>query len=254
VAALQSVGDVFLVGGAVRDVARRGVRTFRSDLDFVVHGENKEKFVRLMEIHGAMPNRFGGFGLQIGKLKLDAWHIEDTWARTAGIVDVNSPSDLLNCVFFDWDAILYDVSQNDIIAPPDYFSRIGSNVLDLCLEDNPNEAGSLVRAIRRGALWDVKFGSHLTDFAVKQLAKHQWSDLVHLDRSAFPFPVLRDINPDELRRNLGDTFEENGLTISHPIRWRSVQLELPFMGKARVPSPALGRKAPNHLQRSRGKG
>lgn len=229
---LQSVGDVVLIGGAIRDVARRGVRTFRSDLDFVVYGNHHNAFIALMQELHATPNRFGGFGLRVGKLKMDVWHIDDTWAKTRGIRYVDTPQDLLSCVFFDWDAILYDVRSSEIISNDDYFDKVHSNIMGLCLEENPNISGSFVRAIRRAALWDVRFGSDLTNFSLNTLNKIYWKDLVDLDRRAFPFPVLRDIDPTQLIDNLKNQETLRGHFVSHPVRWRPTQLELPLSGTA----------------------
>ena len=74
------------------------------------------------------------------------WSIEDTWAHTAGLVQVREPADLLKCTFFDWDAILFDLESEAIVAGENYFQLLAANVLDINLEENPNPRGSLVRA------------------------------------------------------------------------------------------------------------
>jgi hypothetical protein len=199
---LSSLGSVALIGGAIRDVARGGKKAFSSDFDFVIYGSDRARFVAEMDALGAVRNRFGGYALNRFSVKVDVWHIEDTWARTAGLASVTQPSDLLNCTFFDWDSIVYDVSFGHLIAPPDYFQRLLLNVMDIRLEENPNPIGSLVRALRRAALWHVHFGPRLTRFCHALLEKTDWHELVALDARAFSKPVLQYLDSDTLRFRL----------------------------------------------------
>src|SRR5216684_2517857 len=82
---LRSLGDAALIGGAIRDVARSGRGGFASDLDFVIYGSSKNSFRDIIASMNAKPNRFGGYALQFHHWKVDVWHLEDTWARTAGL-------------------------------------------------------------------------------------------------------------------------------------------------------------------------
>lgn len=50
---LEQVGRLALIGGAVRDVARLGVKNFRSYLDFVLYDGNLSAFHNLMQEMGA---------------------------------------------------------------------------------------------------------------------------------------------------------------------------------------------------------
>ena len=151
-----------------------------------------------MEAHRGVRNRFGGYALNRFNVKIDVWHIEDTWARTAGFAAVTKPSDLLHCTFFDWDSVVYELGTGKLILPPDYFERLSLNLMDIRLEVNPNPIGSLVRALRRAALWHVKFGPKLTMFCRRFLHETDWADLVSLDRRAFSRPILQHLERDHL--------------------------------------------------------
>ena len=199
---LNSLGSVALIGGAIRDVARAGRQGFDSDLDFVVYDSNREVFAAEMNRCRAIQNKFGGYGLTQFQWKIDVWHIEDTWAKTAGLVSVTGPRDLLNCTFFDWDSALYEIGAGNLIVPPDYFKKLRFNVMDVRLIENPNPMGSLVRALRRAALWRVRFGPKLTAFCRRQLSQVPWSDLVSLDARAFRSPVLRYLDRSRLLERL----------------------------------------------------
>ena len=225
---LQSVGRLILIGGAVRDVARCGGVQFRSDLDFVIHDTNRDRFVKLVRELGGRRNRYGGFALDFVRWKVDVWSIEDTWAHTAGLVQVREPADLLKCTFFDWDAILFDLESEAIVAEENYFQLLAANVLDINLEENPNPRGSLVRALRRGALWKVRFGERLTNFVREQIRKETWDTLVALDDAAFSQGVLRYYDADSLRQNLEYEKFHQGVMVTEPFGPPDEQLELGY--------------------------
>lgn len=223
---LESVGRLLLIGGAVRDVARSGGNQFKSDLDIVVYDLRRDAFLTLMQELGGSRNRFGGYALAFSRWKIDIWALEDTWARTAGLVKVEQPVDLLNCTFFDWDAVLFDLQSARIISKPDYLETLASGILDINLEENPNPRGSLVRALRRGALWKVLFGPKLTRYARRGLEQEAWEHLVALDQSAFAHPVLRHLDPERLRNRLRNETHFAGKLVTEPFGPFEKQTEL----------------------------
>ena len=225
---LQSLGEVALIGGAIRDLARAGRGGFASDLDFVVHGSSGSKFRETIGATTSKPNRFGGYALKFYHWKVDVWHLEDTWARTAGLRRVEQLSDLLRCTFFDWDAVVYDLRSGQLTFDEGYLLRLKAGVMDVRLAENPNPGGSLVRALRRAALWGVRFGPHLSDFSSRYLSALDWDDLVKTDRAAFGSPVLAHLDREELMRRLLSVETVLGQRSSLPVpNWRR-QPMLPF--------------------------
>lgn len=199
---LESLGAVALIGGAIRDVARAGKRGFSSDYDFVIYGSSRSCFAEVMQSRGGVRNRFGGYALSNFSVKVDVWHIEDTWAHTAGHKTVSMPEHLLQCTFFDWDSVVYDITESRLFLPTDYFERLRLNIMDIRLEENPNPLGSLVRALRRASLWHVGFGKRLTAFCKRLLEEYPWENVVELDRRAFSKPILYRLDHQCLLENL----------------------------------------------------
>jgi len=232
---LSSFGSVALIGGAIRDVARAGKRRFASDYDFVIYGGDRGAFLAQMDACHAVRNRFGGFALNRFSMKIDVWHIEDTWARTAGLAQVSQPADLLQCTFFDWDSAVYEIGARRLVLPPDYFDKLLLNVMDIRLEENPNPMGSLVRAVRRAALWHVKFGPRLTAFCRRLLSEIDWNELVALDAQAFRNPVLEDLDRDRLVERLESSCASDMGEITWPVP--EPQLGLPLTSEATELSP-----------------
>lgn len=223
---LRSLGSVALIGGAIRDVARAGRRGFSSDLDFVIYGSDRSDFVVEMKRRDAIRNKFGGYALRGFRWKVDVWHLEDTWAKTAGLVDVKAPVDLLRCTFFDWDSIIYEIDANRLLLPEDYLERLQSNVMDIRLEDNPNQSGSLVRALRRAAGWRVQFGPRLTAFSKNYLRKIPWADLVSLDARAFYHPMLQHLDKTSILERLDAPTQSPAGEVTLPVPEWDPQLKL----------------------------
>lgn len=200
---LQSMGSVALVGGAIRDVALGGISSFRSDFDFVIYDCDTEDFRRKMNDIHSTPNRFGGFKIHGFSADVDVWHLEDTWANRQGLVKVNGVEDILKCTFFNWDAVVFDIRNRKIHSSFDYIDVLRSRVLDINLEENPNKAGALVRAIRRAVCWNALFGPKLTRFALECLCSMRWDDLVDLDRKSYPSEaVLCLLSAEKIIENL----------------------------------------------------
>lgn len=222
---LTCLGRPALVGGAIRDLARGGRKAFSSDLDFVILSGSHHRFAEQMSAAKAVANKFGGYRLQLLHWQVDVWHIHDTWARTNGHRSVEQPEDLLECTFFDWDSVLFDVMRRRVIMHDDYLDRMHSNVLDIRLEANPNPRGALIRALRRAALWNVRFGPRLSEFARRQMSSAQWADLVRVDSRAFKNPVLRSLQSVDVQRALhipdadGVTAPVSGWSLQVPLRF-----------------------------------
>ena len=225
---LRSLGSVALIGGAIRDVARAGRRGFSSDLDFVIYGGDRSDFVAQMKHRDGIRNRFGGYALRGFRWKVDVWHLEDTWAKTAGLVEVKAPSDLLRCTFFDWDSVIYEIDAKRLVLPEDYLERLQSNVMDIRLEENPNPSGSLVRALRRAARWQVKFGPKLTSFCKIWLRKMPWADLVSLDARAFHDPILKHLDKTSILERLDAPICSPAGEVTLPVPEWAPQLRLPL--------------------------
>lgn len=131
---LQKLGHVYVIGGLIRDLALYGINTRpSSDLDLVVRC-SKNKLSEFAERLGAIPNRFGGFGIRSRAYRVDFWAFSNTWAKTAGLTHLREPSDLCKTTFFDWDAVIYGVAENRIWAIERYLDRIHSGRISINLK------------------------------------------------------------------------------------------------------------------------
>lgn len=187
---LKSRGELALIGGAIRDAYLEGTQNFTSDFDFVIHPRNENDFSALMRRYGAAENRFGGYRLEINRWKIDVWHLQNTWARKAKHREVHNFEDLLHVTFFDWDAVIYNLSTSNVIVGDRYFEKLGSGVMDVNLLPNPNPLGNAIRALRYACRWNVAFGPALALHVRRILQEYGKQCFLDAEKESFSSPLL----------------------------------------------------------------
>lgn len=167
VCAAVPLGDVYLFGGIIRDLALFGRKGFNSDVDLVVEGE-WSSLIPYIESLGAEKNKFGGYRFYLDRLPVDIWQAKETWAFKEGLVEYKGIGSLPKTTVLNWDAILMDWRTRQFICQPEYFEDIKNRKLDVVLEQNPNPLGMAVRVFRH--LW-MKDAEKISVSAVKYLAR-----------------------------------------------------------------------------------
>jgi hypothetical protein len=179
------LGDVFVIGGLVRDIARFGKTRFKSDVDLVLAAPPKtvERFAARLN---ATPNRFGGFGVKTGNWKIDFWSLRNTWAHREGHVFIRNEKDLLKCTFFDIDSVVYNLNSRELVAEACYLDRIHDRSIDINLRPNPSEDGNLLRAVRRVLSWNLTPGPALREFFENSLSAPSFEMLQATESRLYP--------------------------------------------------------------------
>ena len=180
---------VGIIGGLVRDFARGGRWAFKSDLDLVIQGDPAQ-VAALAERVGAATNRFGGYGFAVGPWKIDFWALQHTWAATAGHVAVRDLADVVRCTFFDWDAVVYDLTSRRVVCDKAYLDRLRSRQLEISLRSNPGELGNLLRAARRMLRWHLAAGPALASFIKERLDDEAFITIKATERRKYADRVL----------------------------------------------------------------
>lgn len=175
---------VAIVGGLVRDIARRGKVGFKSDIDLVIAADNSE-VARLATRLNAIPNRFGGYASRHPHWKIDFWALETTWAATHGHARVEGVEDIVDTTFFDCDAICYEIKSRKIHAATDYLARLKAGVIDINLLPNPSIDGNLLRAIRRILSWGYHPGPRLRMFIEQNLTDARLAEIADTEEHLF---------------------------------------------------------------------
>lgn len=187
---LKEFDRIAIVGGLVRDLARKGKVGFKSDIDIVIDGD-VGKVADLARRLSATPNRFGGFGWTSDRWKIDFWALGTTWAATHGHVDVKELGDITKTTFFDCDAVCYEYRAKTIHASPEYLARLHARTIDINLIPNPSVEGNLLRAARRILLWGFRPGETLRTFIDDHLNEASFRSISDTEAVLFQSPVTQ---------------------------------------------------------------
>lgn len=183
---LSVCAEVFIFGGALRDISLLGAPHFNSDVDTVVQVHDNDVFMDILARHGALQNKFGGYRIRLQRWNFDVWELSKTWAFSEGLVKNRGPLSLLETTFFNWDAILYDWQSGALHHAPKYFPDMSGKYLELVLQKNPNTIGALVRTLRILDRSDeITAGPNLSAFIVGQLYKTSDWDILSYEARSF---------------------------------------------------------------------
>lgn len=223
---IAELGPVVVIGGMLRELYLSGNRNFVSDVDLVVNPASMAEFDRVVNRFQAKMNRFGGYGLNLARWKIDIWPLQRTWAAVHGYVEVRNVNDLLKITFFDWDAIIYQYHQKTINCDERYFRKVDSRVLDINLEPNPNPLGNAVRALRYAWRWNAKLGPRLARHVYVQLCERGWEGLLDAERSSFISQILRHVDGSRVWSQL-QSVERQGWSVPVRLQLSAEQIKFP---------------------------
>ncbi|MBL3562654.1 hypothetical protein [Rhodovulum sulfidophilum] len=202
--------DIFVFGGALRDISLLGAPSFTSDVDTVVQAHDHEALMDILGQYEAVQNKFGGHRVRFGRWNFDVWELSRTWAFAEGVVEAHSPLSLLETTFFNWDAILYDWRSGSLHHGQNYFSDLSQKYLELVLEDNPNAVGALVRTLRTICLSDeVLTGPRLSAFVVGELEGVSNEEILSYEANRFSRKRLSEALLSDMRARASEWDQSN---------------------------------------------
>ena len=158
---LNKNGEVFLLGGAVRDII---TNTSPRDYDFVVDLK-KEPLEEIVSNFNHRKNSFGGYKIFIEDMMVDVWSLENTWAFKKGLIPA-SPQNLPYTVFFNINSVAVDLTNKKTYIGK-FAEALDSKVLDIVLEKNPLPELCVLRAFVFQEFKDIKFSSKLEEFITR---------------------------------------------------------------------------------------
>lgn len=189
---LNEVSSAVIFGGLIRDVCLHGVKKFKSDVDIVVRCQDSQAFERFIQSRNVQKNKFGGYRLQVSRWLVDIWEFENTWAFSNGFIDPVDEKSLLETTFFNWDAIFYDVLERQLEFRDGYFDDLSNKVLDMNLEDNPNELGAFIRTLRLVSKNSAKTSRGLTEFMLSSFDKTLDCQILNYEKNHFQSSLLTE--------------------------------------------------------------
>ena len=160
---LLHAGDVYLIGGILREYRDKGYIQELRDADFVIKVTDRKRWNDLLEKYQPRKNRFNGFKLICSGLLVDIWELKETWAYREGVIkcDPEEYVKYLPCtVFLNIDAIIYDLKE-DVWYDEIYREALKTGLIDIVLEKNPYVLLNIVRAMVLRRKYKMKYSDSL---------------------------------------------------------------------------------------------
>ncbi len=135
---LSNHNHVFVLSGVIRDFLT-GVYEGARDFDIVllqgnIKDSNIIKFLRQSKLR---KNSFGGVKIKHSNVVVDIWRMSDTWGLKKQNLTL-SPKSLIDTVFFNFSAIVYDFNNKKFIFDERFCSFLQSKTMDVVYPENPN--------------------------------------------------------------------------------------------------------------------
>lgn len=175
---LLQAGDIYLIGGALREYCDRADLSYLRDIDIIVDVRNEMCWQQTLKSFPLRLNRFGGYKLYDSDVQIDTWEIGHTWAFREGIIKASHTDYaklLPETVFLNIDAIVYDWTR-ECWYDQYYHEAMEDRVLDIVLQKNPQIMLNLVRAFVFQERYQMALSVQLKEVICMQRRLYQTMD------------------------------------------------------------------------------
>lgn len=146
---LEETGDLYLIGGVLREYKDYGKIKKLRDIDIVIDIKSMDSWNNILKKYNPGRNKFDGYKIECSNLIVDIWSISECWAYRENIIKCDPAKyveNLPQTVFLNMDSIVYDM-RNDRWFDKIYRAAKDRGILDVVLEDNPHLELNILRAI-----------------------------------------------------------------------------------------------------------
>ncbi len=165
---LASHEQVYVLSGIIRDFLTgeyEGVRDFDCVL---VHGNIKDvDIIQFLRKSERKVNSFGGIKIKRPGEVIDIWRLADTWGIKNQKI-VPSTTALLDSVFFNFSAILYDFNNKKFIFNERFCQFLRTRTMDIVYPENPNIPLCLVNVL----YYHLRYGYNVSLKLAKWIKQH----------------------------------------------------------------------------------
>lgn len=142
---VQQSGDVLFFGGVLRSILNK--KSIIRDFDIIVDSKDKNTILDAINLFSLsyVKNKFGGYKIDFGNIKMDIWYLEETWAFKNGLVEC-STKNLTKSVFLNIDGIVFNYTKNELFDD-EYQKACKLKMIDVVLMQNPDIHLNLLRAL-----------------------------------------------------------------------------------------------------------
>ena len=154
---LEKLGDIILIGGAIRDIVLSQCEP--RDIDLII--DTQEDIDGIMNtFDNTCRNRLGGYKISLDDLEIDVWTLDNHWAFKEKILD-KSFNNIMYSTFLNFDSLFYNFSKR-IGCAHVFNEAVSTSCLDITLKDeyinrNPTKDVNIVRMFIIEDSWNLKF-------------------------------------------------------------------------------------------------
>lgn len=171
---LQKQGEVYLVGGAIRNILlEESIR----DIDLIVTHPLTDFNTRLdFEPMKFKINRLGGAKLEFSKIQIDIWTIHENWASKHKLLKDKFvlTKEIAKGAFYNFDSLVYALRSN-LLECYFYNKCAESKTLDIIKHSkkyvltNPNRGANILRAFFLKEKYKLFFSEYLEEYISIQM-------------------------------------------------------------------------------------
>ena len=180
---LASQEQVYVLSGVIRDFLT-GEYSGARDFDCVlVRGNIKDiRVIKFLKKSEHKTNSFGGVKIKRPNEVIDIWRLADTWGIKQQRLEA-SPESLLNSVFFNFSAIIYDFNARRFIFDDRFCQFLETETMDIVYPENPNVPLCLVNVLYYHNKYGYNVSSRLAQWIKQHYSKDE--DLENVQKKHF---------------------------------------------------------------------
>lgn len=190
------IGDIYLIGGILREFRDNGKILQLRDADIVISIHDRWKWNQMLNTFLTEKNRFNGYKFQCEDFFLDVWELGQTWAFREKIIQC-MPEDYVKMlpytVFLNVDAIVYDL-KNDCWYDELYENAMRTKIIDIVLEENPFVLLNILRAMILKRRYHMQYSNKIKTLICREFNKNSdiQYDLNELQIKRYGATILSD--------------------------------------------------------------
>lgn len=192
--ALHQAGDLYLIGGVLREYKDKGDIQELRDIDIIIDVTSEEAWCEILHKYSPVKNSFGGYKMLCRDFVIDVWILKETWAYREGVISCTESERaeyLQETVFLNLDAIIYDIKR-DIWYDQIYREAMRSKNIDIVLLKNPQLYLNIIRAFVLKKRYNMSFSERLTGIIKreKELNNNLVNDLLHIQKERYRKEIM----------------------------------------------------------------
>lgn len=189
---LEETGDLFLIGGILREYRDNEKLVKLRDIDIIIDIRDTGQWNAILQEYNHVKNKFDGYKIICSNLIMDIWPLHECWAYRAKKIICEPDQyveNLPRTVFLNMDSIIYDMS-NGLWFDDIYKEAKRSGILDVVLADNPHLELNILRAVILKERYQMAFSDKLVHIIAQKDVEELYAKLVVIQEKRYKEEIV----------------------------------------------------------------